>query len=733
MWARLMAVAAVVVGPVVVWGQALAERVPEDALVFVSWSGTEGMGAGFEGSNLKAFLEASNVPQLMNDYFPKLLQKLAQQEPQVGMGMGFLSPVAGPMWRHPSAIYVGPVDLSNPGKPQPRLALLCQAGDEAAAMAQQLRTVVLMAKPPVVVDVKQYGGLVTLAVGRMPGGFDALVGGPEGRAPLAPLAKNAAFRAAMGEVNKEPVATAYVNAEGVLSLIDQAVTVGNDQKAKQMWPKVKEALGLNGLKGLIATGGFDGKDWGVQCFISAPAPRQGLLALLDASPVGDEVLSAIPKTAIMAGVVRFDAAKLLSELRAGVGKVDPGAQAQFDEGMAFVAQMIGMDVQKDVLDPVGDAWGFYVDPMIGGNGLQGLAVFNRLRDAGKAERALLNLERITVEMVKEQIHDPNIVFNARVSDIGGLSVHHISLPLVTPSWAIKDGNLYLGLYPQVVVAAAGQVSEKGESILANEKFAALRKRVGGEKAAGVQYYDLSRTIVDAYPTWLSVFSLVHLGDWLGVESPAMVLPPLRKLMPFMTTAGAASWSDDAGWHVRSISPFPGAEVLATNPMGGMMMNPAMIAGIALPAVAKARQEATQAKDLLNLRQIGAGVHMYAVDHNEQLPPDMGALVAGRYVISAEVFIKPDAGKAVPGEVANAKPEEQAAWVNLNGDYVYVGAGKKIGEIRTPATTVLAYERLETAGERVGVLFADGHVEVVPAARAKEMVEAQGGAGKNGGL
>src|SRR5690349_4205475 len=75
MWARLMAVAAVVVGPVVVRGQALADRVPEDALVFVSWSGSEGMGAGFGGSNLKAFLEASNVPQLMNDYFPKLLQK----------------------------------------------------------------------------------------------------------------------------------------------------------------------------------------------------------------------------------------------------------------------------------------------------------------------------------------------------------------------------------------------------------------------------------------------------------------------------------------------------------------------------------------------------------------------------------------------------------------------------------------------------------------------------------
>src|SRR5438874_2407468 len=122
MWARLIAVAAVVVGPVFVRGQALADRVPDDALVFVSWQGSQGMGAGYEQSNFKAFLEASNVPQLMNDYFPKLLQKLAQQEPQVGMGIGFASPVVGPMWRHPSALYVGPVDLSNPKQPQPRLA-----------------------------------------------------------------------------------------------------------------------------------------------------------------------------------------------------------------------------------------------------------------------------------------------------------------------------------------------------------------------------------------------------------------------------------------------------------------------------------------------------------------------------------------------------------------------------------------------------------------------------------
>lgn len=47
---------------------------------------------------------------------------------------------------------------------------------------------------------------------------------------------------------------------------------------------------------------------------------------------------------------------------------------------------------------------------------------------------------------------------------------------------------------------------------------------------------------------------------------------------------------------------------------------AMLVGILLPALAKARQSALTSKCLANMKQIGSGFAMYLVDYNDYLPP-----------------------------------------------------------------------------------------------------------------
>jgi prepilin-type processing-associated H-X9-DG protein len=68
----------------------------------------------------------------------------------------------------------------------------------------------------------------------------------------------------------------------------------------------------------------------------------------------------------------------------------------------------------------------------------------------------------------------------------------------------------------------------------------------------------------------------------------------------------------------------------------------------------------------------------------------------------------------------------AKWINENSDYVYVGGrfGKYTNVANAPQT-IFAHEKFELArGDRINVLFADGHVEVLTVAATTERVEAQ---------
>jgi hypothetical protein len=66
---------------------------------------------------------------------------------------------------------------------------------------------------------------------------------------------------------------------------------------------------------------------------------------------------------------------------------------------------------------------------------------------------------------------------------------------------------------------------------------------------------------------------LYLGgvDMMGVHPPALTIPPLGKIIPELSPTGAVSWTDSAGLHMRSISPFPGCELLSSlNKQTGVM-------------------------------------------------------------------------------------------------------------------------------------------------------------------
>jgi hypothetical protein len=281
-----------------------------------------------------------------------------------------------------------------------------------------------------------------------------------------------------------------------------------------------------------------------------------------------------------------------------------------------------LDLQKDLLGSMGDQWlAFNSDET--GHGLLGMTLINPLRDSAKLEKALSALEKHANEaMAREAGEDgPTIAFET--TKVGDLTIHYLAIPAVAPCWAIKNDTLYVALFPQILAAAADLKPEGGSSILANEKFMAARERLGvSASAISFSYMDLPKLAPRGYQMVLALQrGALGFADMFGMQTPALVLPPLSKIQPHLGTSFSASWVDDAGWHYRGVSPFPGADVLGGEQAVAVTAAP-VAAAVLVPAAARARQQAMMVQGMNNMRQIGMGAMMYANDSKGELPPDL---------------------------------------------------------------------------------------------------------------
>lgn len=117
---------------------------------------------------------------------------------------------------------------------------------------------------------------------------------------------------------------------------------------------------------------------------------------------------------------------------------------------------------------------------------------------------------------------------------------------------------------------------------------------------------------------------------------------------------------------------------------------AVLAGMMLPALSKAKAKAQRINSVNNLKQIGLAARLYASDNNGKLPNSFEAMISE--LGTTKVLVDPETGRR----------------------YTYVGAGK--AEANPDA--ILAYSP-ERPGGIHEVVFADGSVQVLTATRFAE--------------
>jgi hypothetical protein len=105
----------------------------------------------------------------------------------------------------------------------------------------------------------------------------------------------------------------------------------------------------------------------------------------------------------------------------------------------------------------------------------------------------------------------------------------------------------------------------------------------------------------------------------------------------------------------------------------------------------------------NLLKIAADISYYIYNHQDALPPDLGALTPEEDL--TDVFL--DGKMKVPDDFHRRDAKGRAEWVTLNSSFVYLGAGKKLKE--TAPGYVLAWIKPFSSARGNTFLMGDGNI------------------------
>jgi hypothetical protein len=135
----------------------------------------------------------------------------------------------------------------------------------------------------------------------------------------------------------------------------------------------------------------------------------------------------------------------------------------------------------------------------------------------------------------------------------------------------------------------------------------------------------------------------------------------------------------------------------------VMASAGLVAGMVLPRLTGARDQARSVHSMMNLRQIGMGVQLWAADNKEGFPKSLNDLVP-EFLADKKIFVNPRFAKHAADGI----------------DYAYV-AGMRSAD---PGSSVLTYEPIpDKNGNRI-VGFCDAHVEKVGQKRFEKLLTAQ---------
>lgn len=706
-----------------------AERVPARAELFAAWDGTGTPGYG--GSKLRRVAETEAMRRTVTKHLPALLSADADEGREMALFFEKAMKLMRYGWEYPGAVYMvsGAGGMGGPG-----MAAFIDAGAEVERVQREMeRELAGLDVNSDDVVMSRMGGLLVITPQGMPVPMPvAEVAGS--------LGADARFIEATGKLgarSRENAAVVYVDLARLGAGLAGEPVFG--------------ASGAAGAKWIGLSGWFDDKgEWRSELRLAVPeAERRGVVgALLGRRAEGEALLGRVPADAVYVSEFRLDLKAVVEAGIEAAAVVEPGIRERMPQVWAIGSAATGVRLKEDFVEALGAEWVMY-EPA---DAPAQLVAVHRARNPVAARRSLELMSRAMQRLLLMQArsspdmprlavtetpvegapkgHPPVVSLRLRPApattrpgasereQFGAMALERYG---ITFGLSLEGGLVVVGTDEKSVVAAVK--GAPAASIVTSEPRRARLAQLGAPPDAITSFVDLPRAAAAAKS---------DMGSMLGALQaalPDMDIAAIKRdaygaVEAELGTAAEAWWVDADGLVMRSVTPFPGAELYAT--YGGTTT--AVVGGVPLglsvmlPSLARARETANRVKSASNLRQIGQGLFLYANDHGGKFPDDLGALYLGvEAAFAPEVFLSPRTGGTVPADVAGAGRQEIATWVSGNSDYVYLGKG-----LTTSASPerAIAHERLDVGLEDgVNVLFADGRVEFVTMAGLEQVLKA----------
>jgi hypothetical protein len=725
--AALLCAASAVAQPV------FTQHVPADAVVVISWQGTEEAGDAYDQSRFKAFLDETELPARFGRVFGQLVEN-AGPDPDTEVLGSFFSEVMPAAIARPWVFYVGPLVLDDRGRdPMPSLGFLIDPGDGEAGEAIERWLIEQFEKveDQPGAQLIEYGDLLGIVLGRP-------FLNPDDPDKAAAIKDHAKFQGMIGGLGEAPMLVGYLDADAGRDMILEATLLDEDQAAHDTAKRVMAALGLEQLHGIALTGSFDQRDWVQRMFIDAPAPRTGIPAFLAGRPLTEDTLATLPQAATWFRSMHLDPAEVLGLIRDAMDATgDEQTILEFEEGLQKGSEAVGFDIEEDLLDAAGPRWTIYSEPGFGSIAgfYPGIALMHEPDEPDTVDASLVKFK----DWLNAQMQQQGTPFQIASMEMGELTIHSFAFPMAQPGWAIQDGTMYAAASAMAITAAHTAKTSDGPELIDTDDYQAVRKRLlqlaGNPDAepTGLMYADLPKTSMPMYQSYVAMIGMM--GGVMGRGAGGAVnfnelIPPYNAMQKHLAPAGDVLWADEKGLHFVSVSPFPGATLLSPDAalstgFGMPVMAPPMMFGVMIPAMGAARRSARMVTSMSNVRQLSMGLMTYAADNDNQWPDDLPTLVEKGYIRNAQVLLSASSGIELPDDFDQREPQEQRDWLLLNSSYVLIPGKEEVNDIDSTKATI--FEKPDHAiSNRVAIGYGDGHVETHTLEEAEALIKKQTG-------
>ncbi len=688
----------------------LSQVTPDKALVYIGWSGASA-DVATEATAWSKLRAEPEVAAMLDTLWPTLktsLLGLAQKEgkdegrelAEQGMALAEI------LWDSPLSLSVGQIVPREDG-PGISAYLIVRAKERSAEIQTHIEALLKRGLPPEAFEPTQVGDvqLVKLAMPGMPlpvyygvaGEYfvvavgqesaDVLIKTIEGGAPS--LAASERFGATMKNAGgTENYITGYLDVKAGLAtfkmfqpmLAMARVPVLGDAETFQ---KILDETGISKVQAIGLTLRPEAQGFMSRLFVYAPGAAE------TPAPAFDEAaLAVVPADAHFFCGFNMDLAKTYDKLMSIFGQVAEKEKGEFDRELAKAEEELGLKIRDDILAPIGTNWLIYDWPHNGGVLFTGITASVDLRDADHFQDTIEKLLGLLQKEAKGKVTVELDTYRGQI--IAYVNVIGVPMPFA-PAWMIQGNRLTIALFPQILRAVVDQQKDKLPSIVDNTDYQRARKLMPKE-VGSLSYMNTARGVNAMYPFVLplaEVASAMAQGEKVDIK--VGMLPSLHTLTKHLYGTISASSCTDQGWLMVSHGPLPVAV-----PGGGFAAAPALAMSIALPALARAREQARMTVDASNMKQLAIAGILYAEEHRGEMPKSLDDLRGG---------------KTLPPQVIGQ--------LEQRGRLEYVG-----GQMNTyDPRNVVAYMMRYSGGEpRYTVAFLDGHVESVHSMRFDQIMK-----------